>query len=400
MRCGKCASAGCEKKMEREVTGRNPLRWASRVALLAVCMTSAEAFIVHDRSASAGMYAFAPIAGALRAAPLAPSAMHKHRGISNGHVSLLSHNGPQVRRRTSLVAGFLALKAQRQGSTRSVEMANEAKQRLQSTVFKVLGGTAVSLSAAYCFYTGQNPIEVVQSIANSDPQQVLTDSVEYIESLGPWGYVYFSAIYIIAEMVAIPAVPLTASAGYLFGVIPGTCVVLFSATIAAGGAFIIGRVFLRDYIESIISKSRKFLAIDEAISRRGFQLVVLLRLSPLLPFALSNYLYGMTKVSFLEYLAGTAIGFAPGSLGFVMTGQVGRDLMAEDAATASGLPWYAYAGGITAVVVIGKVVAQVASNAIAEVEAEFDAKEAAALAAGTSDQDTDRLIDEESVNRR
>ena len=53
--------------------------------------------------------------------------------------------------------------------------------------------------------------------------------------------------------------------------------------------------------------------------------VLLLRLSPLLPFALSNYLYGMTKVNLLEYLAGTAIGFAPGSLGFVMTGQVGRD---------------------------------------------------------------------------
>ena len=38
--------------------------------------------------------------------------------------------------------------------------------------------------------------------------------------------------------------------------------------------------------------------------------------------------------------------------------------------------------------------------AFAQVEAEFDAKEAAALAAGTSDRDTDRLIDEESVNRR
>ena len=92
-----------------------------------------------------------------------------------------------------------------------------------------------------------------------------------------------------------------------------------------------------------------------------------MRLSPLLPFALSNYLYGMTKVNLLEYLAGTAIGFAPGSLGFVMTGQVGRDLM-DSEANSSGLPWYAYAGGITAVVVIGKVVAGVAAKAIAEVE--------------------------------
>lgn len=104
--------------------------------------------------------------------------------------------------------------------------------------------------------------------------------------------------------------------------------------------------------------------------------MLLLRLSPLLPFALSNYLYGMTKVNFFEYLAGTALGFAPGSIGFVMTGQVGRDLTGGDA-SASGLPWYAYVGGITAVTVIGKVVSEVAGKAIAEVEAEFDAKEAA-----------------------
>ena len=48
--------------------------------------------------------------------------------------------------------------------------------------------------------------------------------------------------------------------------------------------------------------------------------------------------------------------------------QVGRDLVAGDAGGSSGLPWYAYAGGITAVVVIGKVVAGVAAKAIAEVE--------------------------------
>ena len=152
-------------------------------------------------------------------------------------------------------------------------MAKETKEKIQSAVFKGLGGLALSGSTAYCVYTGQNPVEVIQAIASADPQEVLKNSVDYIEGLGPLGYVYFSLIYIVAEMFAIPAVPLTASAGYLFGVVPGTCIVLFSATIAAGGAFIVGRLFLRDFIEGIISKSRKFLAIDEAISRKGFQLV-------------------------------------------------------------------------------------------------------------------------------
>lgn len=268
----------------------------------------------------------------------------------------------------------------------SVDMATQTKDRIQKTVLLGLGGLAVTALTAYCVSTGQNPVELAQAIAGADPEQILKDSVDYIDGLGPLGLLYFSAIYVLAELFAIPAIPLTASAGYLFGVGPGVGVVLFSATIAAGIAFIIGRLFLRQFIEEIISQSRKFRAIDEAISRRGFQLVLLLRLSPLLPFALSNYLYGMTKVNFWEYLAGTAIGFAPGSLGFVMTGQVGRELLDVETSGSSGMPWYGYAGGVGAVVVIGKVVAGVASKAIAEVEAEFDAKERAKEQAEREDE--------------
>ena len=206
---------------------------------------------------------------ALAASKVGPASKLAGGGLQRGP-------GPKghVRRWNSgAPVSIVSLRAQRQGSTQSVDMAKQTKERIQTAVFTVLGGLALSAATGYCVYTGQNPAEVAQAIASADPQEVLKNSVEYIDGLGPLGYVYFSLIYIVAEMFAIPAVPLTASAGYLFGVVPGTCVVLFSATIAAGGAFIIGRLFLRDFIEGIISKSRKFLAIDEAISRKGFQLV-------------------------------------------------------------------------------------------------------------------------------
>ena len=44
--------------------------------------------------------------------------------------------------------------------------------------------------------------------------------------------------------------------------------------------------------------SPKWRAIDKSIAREGFKVVLLLRLSPLLPFALSNYIYGVTSVDF------------------------------------------------------------------------------------------------------
>uniref|UniRef100_A0A7S4KLV6 VTT domain-containing protein n=1 Tax=Guillardia theta TaxID=55529 RepID=A0A7S4KLV6_GUITH len=294
---------------------------------------------------------------------------------SRSHVSTLKLKSPLLPR--TVKRGVCALRSQRQtdldNAQSDIEQAENAEKQVQGFVLKGLTLLALSLSTGYCLYSGQTPMEVIDSISTIDPQKLLQDSVDYIDQLGPTGYLYFSLIYVVAEMLAIPAIPLTASAGYLFGVVPGTCVVLVSATIAAGGAFLIGRVFLREWVEGLISKSRKFAAIDEAISRKGFQLVLLLRLSPLLPFALSNYLYGMTKVNFVEYLLGTIIGFAPGTLGFVLTGQVGREIVGVGE---GGLPWYAYAGGLAAVLAIGKVVTGIASKAIEEVEAEAEMKRA------------------------
>ena len=148
-----------------------------------------------------------------------------------------------------------------------------------------------------------------------DVTPFLEQAVEQIHSLGPWGYAYFAGIYIVAEILAVPAFPLTASSGYLFGLIPGFLTVLVSATIAASVSFLIGRTLLRDWAQKIAVTSPKWRAIDKAVSREGFKVILLLRMSPLLPFAISNYLYGLTSVDFWSYLAGTFLGFAPGTLG-------------------------------------------------------------------------------------
>ena len=106
---------------------------------------------------------------------------------------------------------------------------------------------------------------------------------------------------------ALPAVPLTASAGYLFGAVEGTAIVLFSATIAAGVSFLIGRSLLRSWVERVAGESAQFQAIDRAVASEGFKIILLLRLSPIFPFALSNYFYGLTAVEFGPYLAATLL---------------------------------------------------------------------------------------------
>ncbi|WJX43462.1 hypothetical protein P8452_30560 [Trifolium repens] len=152
----------------------------------------------------------------------------------------------------------------------------------------------------------------------------------FIEGYGSAGYALFVAVYAGLEILAIPAVPLTMSAGLLFGSLTGTIIVSISGTVAASVAFLIARYFARERILKLVEGNKKFLAIDKAIGENGFKVVTLLRLSPLLPFSLGNYLYGLTSVKFLPYVLGSWLGMLPGTWAYVSAGAFGRAIIQEE----------------------------------------------------------------------
>ncbi|KAG8069328.1 hypothetical protein GUJ93_ZPchr0005g16099 [Zizania palustris] len=127
------------------------------------------------------------------------------------------------------------------------------------------------------------------------------------------------------EVLAIPAI--TMSAGLLFGSVTGTIIVSIRGTLAATVAFLIARYFAKERILKLGEGNKKFLAIDKAIGENGFKVVTLLRLSPLLPFSLGNYLYGLTSVKFLAYVLGSWLGMLPGSWAYVSAGAFGRAII-------------------------------------------------------------------------
>ncbi|KAL9993115.1 putative SNARE associated golgi family protein [Helianthus debilis subsp. tardiflorus] len=168
----------------------------------------------------------------------------------------------------------------------------------------------------------------------------------FIEGYGPAGYALFVAVYAGLEVLAIPAIPLTMSAGLLFGSFTGTILVSISGTVAASVAFLIARYFARDRILKMVEGNKKFLAIDKAIGENGFRVVTLLRLSPLLPFSLGNYLYGLTSVKFVPYVLGSWLGMLPGTWAYVSAGAFGRAIIQEE----SGL---GLAGGTNQLLTLG-----------------------------------------------
>ena len=252
----------------------------------------------------------------------------------------------------------MVMKSQRDSKSDEVKESSDLKKR-----YVVVPLLTLLVGGLFWVNSGRSPLGVV------DMNHILDRAVTRIAAAGPYGYLYFALVYIAAEMLAIPVFPLTASSGYLFGLVPGYCTVLISATIAAMASFFIGRTLLRDWATQFTSKWSKWTAIDKAIAKEGLKVITLLRLSPLLPFSLSNYLYGITSVDFWSFSFGTLLGFAPGTFGIVYAGSAGKALFNPE----SGLnaPWYVLAVGGGLVVLAAKTLAKVATEAIREMEDEM-----------------------------
>jgi uncharacterized membrane protein YdjX (TVP38/TMEM64 family) len=118
----------------------------------------------------------------------------------------------------------------------------------------------------------------------------------------------------------LPAWPLTVAAGFAFGVLRGSVIASIGSTFAASAAFLAGRTLARGFVEDRLARHPKFAAIDDAVAEHGFKIVLLTRLSPVLPFNLLNYAFGVTKVSFRDYVLASWIGMLPGTIMYTYLG--------------------------------------------------------------------------------
>ncbi len=143
-----------------------------------------------------------------------------------------------------------------------------------------------------------------------------------VHALGSLGPVLMILVYILACVVALPASILTLACGFLFGIWKGYLVVAIGSLLGASAAFWIGRTVAREWVKDRAAKHRLFSAIDRAVTQNGFKMVLLTRLSPAFPFNLQNFAYGVTGVSFREYVWASWIGMLPGTVLLVYLGSV------------------------------------------------------------------------------
>ena len=192
--------------------------------------------------------------------------------------------------------------------------------------------------------------------------------VAWVQGLGPWGPVAFVLGYAVATVALLPGSVLTLIGGAVFGLVWGTLYVFVAAVLGAGAAFLVARYVARPAVERRLRGDKRFERIDAAIGRQGTKIVLLLRLSPVLPFNLLNYALGLTRVRFRDYLL-ASVGMLPGTLLYVYYGKVAGDVAAllGGAEIDRGTAYYLVLGlGLLATVGVTVVVTRIARRALAE----------------------------------
>ena len=191
------------------------------------------------------------------------------------------------------------------------------------------------------------------------------DFARWAEMQGASGAAVFLAMYVAGAILMLPEGLLTIAAGLAYG-FWGGLLVFFAALIGAAAAFLIARHFARDRVQRWIRKRRHLSAVHQAVGDEGWRVVLLCRLSPLLPFVFQNYLFGITEIGFFAYFAATAIGIIPGLALYIYLGALGR--AALDGDTGGTLHWIFFSIGLAATALVAWLLARKASSRLRETE--------------------------------
>jgi uncharacterized membrane protein YdjX (TVP38/TMEM64 family) len=156
------------------------------------------------------------------------------------------------------------------------------------------------------------------------------------------GWFVFTLVYFLSTILFIPGLILTLGAGYVFGnafdlglgVTLGSLSVFVGASAGATVSFLLGRFLLREWVIGLTKRYAIFEALDAALEGKGFRIMALLRLSPIIPFNAINYIAGVTSISFRDYVL-SLCAVLPGTVLYVFLGASANSLM-ESANSGAG----------------------------------------------------------------
>lgn len=200
-------------------------------------------------------------------------------------------------------------------------------------------------------------------------KELLSSALAWTAAAGPWGQAAFVGLYILACVAFLPGSVLTLGAGAAFGLWKGFLLVSLGSTLGACASFLAGRYLLRDWVSRKLNAVPAFAAVAAAVGREGGKVVFLTRLSPVLPFNLLNYAYGLTTVGLRPYALASWLGMMPGTFLYVYLGAAAGEAARAGSRGRTPVEWALFAAGLAATAVAAWLVGRSARRALAaEVE--------------------------------
>jgi uncharacterized membrane protein YdjX (TVP38/TMEM64 family) len=147
--------------------------------------------------------------------------------------------------------------------------------------------------------------------------------------LGHWAPVGFVLLYGIATVAMVPGSLFDLAGGALFGPYLGSLLDLTGCSIGAALSFLIARYLARDWVEARAGPRTH--NIMRSVEADGWQFVAFVRLLPIMPYNVINYLLGLTRIPFHHYMIATVVFMAPSTLVYTWIGHAGREAIAGDA---------------------------------------------------------------------
>jgi uncharacterized membrane protein YdjX (TVP38/TMEM64 family) len=201
---------------------------------------------------------------------------------------------------------------------------------------------------------------------------ILADVQQHVMRWGAWSAICYPLLYACCNVLLLPGGVLSVGAGFFFGLWWGFAIALLGNVGGAAISFFISRWIGRQWLRRKLLRNRTLEALEPAVEREGWKIILLSQLHPLFPTSLLNYLYGLTRIRFRTCMLWVAIGQAPGLFLYSYLGtlgQLGLNL-ARGKTHPKAIEYLVWLGGFASAAVILIILGRIALRLLKQAEEE------------------------------
>ena len=209
---------------------------------------------------------------------------------------------------------------------------------------------------------GENNFAALRASVEMSLSQFLHHSMEWIAQSGWVGVGWFVLLYTLTCVFFLPGSILTIGAGAVYGFWFSTALVTVSSTVGAAVNFLTSRYLVRDWMQRRIGQNAKFRALEKAVSSAGSRMILISRLSPIIPHSLVSYAAGLMRISFWRFTLASFVGFLPPSAAYTYVGAIVGKAVRTSAGVTPHDPvtWAFYGVGLAATLAVTVIATRVA----------------------------------------